>query len=128
MYSYRFALAIGLFALFGLVSGATSAWAGDPAAGQRAFNKCRACHVADRETNRVGPHLVGIVGRAAGSVDGFKYSDAMLAAAAAGLAWDAATIAAYLKDPKGFIPGNRMIFPGLKDDTEIANLIAYLGG
>jgi cytochrome c len=101
------------------------AWAqeGDPAAGAKVFARCKACHVVDKEQNRVGPHLVGIVGRPAGSVEGFKYSDAMKNS---GKTWDEATIAAYLKDPKGYIAGNKMAFAGLKKDEEVANVIAYL--
>ncbi|MDM7945172.1 MAG: cytochrome c family protein [Oceanibaculum nanhaiense] len=100
--------------------------AGDAAAGQKVFNKCRACHVADKETNRVGPHLVGIIGRKAASVDGFKYSDGMKGAGEKGLVWTEETIAQYMKDPKDFVPGNRMAFVGLKKDEEIQDLIAFL--
>ena len=103
---------------------ATSAFAqGDPEKGEKVFNRCKACHVVDKEQNRVGPHLVGIIGRPAGSVEGFKYSDAMKNS---GKTWDEATIAEYLKNPKGFIPGNKMAFAGLKKEEEVANVIAYL--
>lgn len=105
---------------------APQAQAGDAAAGQKVFNKCRACHVADKETNRVGPHLVGIIGRKAGTVDGFKYSDGMKSAGENGLVWTEETIAQYMKDPKDFVPGNRMAFVGLKKDEEIQDLIAFL--
>ncbi|NJO37430.1 MAG: cytochrome c family protein [Rhizobiales bacterium] len=97
--------------------------AGDAAEGEQVFKKCKACHVIDSEKNRLGPHLVGIVGRAAGSVDGFKYSTAM---AEAGVTWDEATLDQYLADPKGMIPKNRMAFPGLKKEEDRANVIAYL--
>ncbi|MBU0725393.1 MAG: cytochrome c family protein [Alphaproteobacteria bacterium] len=100
--------------------------AGDAAAGQKAFNKCRACHVADKETNRVGPHLVGIVGRKAGAVENFKYSDAMKKAGEGGLVWTTDNIAQYMKNPKGFVAGNKMAFAGIKNDGEIADLVAYL--
>ena len=96
---------------------------GDADAGAKVFRKCKACHVADEETNRVGPHLVGIVGRAAGAADGFSYSDAL---AGSGITWDDANLAAYLADPKGTVPGNKMAFPGLKKEDDIANIIAYL--
>jgi cytochrome c len=96
---------------------------GDADAGEKVFNKCKACHVADEPQNRVGPHLVGIFGRPAGSVEGFKYSDAMKES---GVTWDEATIAEYIADPRGYIKGNRMAFVGLKDEEDIANLIAYL--
>lgn len=107
-----------------LLAGAGTADAqGDPEKGEKVFNKCKACHVVDKEQNRVGPHLVGILGRPAGSVEGFKYSDAMQSS---DVVWEEETMAAYLKDPKGYIPGNRMVFPGLRKDEEIADLLAYL--
>lgn len=99
---------------------------GDAVAGKTVFKKCMACHSADKEQNRVGPHQVGIVGRKAGAVEGFKYSDAMIAKGAEGLIWDEANLSAYMKDPKGFVPGNKMAFSGLKDDKQIADVIAYL--
>ena len=99
---------------------------GDAVAGKIVFKKCMACHSADKEQNRVGPHQVGIVGRKAGAVEGFKYSDAMIAKGAEGLIWDEANLSAYMKDPKGFVPGNKMAFSGLKDDKQIADVIAYL--
>ena len=87
------------------------------------FGRCKACHVVDKEQNRVGPHLVGIIGRPAGSVEAFKYSDAMKNS---GKTWDEATLAAYLQDPKGYIPGNKMAFAGLKKEDEVEDVIAYL--
>ena len=101
---------------------------GDAAAGKKVFNKCMACHDAKTDKNKVGPSLMTVVGRTAGSLESFqdKYSDAMKAAGAGGLVWDDANIAAYLKDPKAKVPGNKMAFPGLKDDADIANVIAYL--
>lgn len=96
---------------------------GDPAKGEKVFARCKACHEIAKEQNKVGPHLVGVIGRQAGSVEGFKYSDAMKNS---GKVWDEATLAAYLKDPKGYIPGNKMAFAGLKKEDEIENLVAYL--
>jgi cytochrome c len=96
---------------------------GDPAAGEKVFNKCRACHVVDEPQNRVGPHLVGLFGRKAGSVEGFKYSDAMKGS---GVTWSEETISEYIADPRGYIKGNRMAFVGLKDEEDVANLVAYL--
>lgn len=107
-----------------LFGGQAPALAADAANGQKLFRQCQACHVADKEQNRVGPHLVGIIGRPAGQVDGFKYSEAM---AESGLVWDAETLGQYLADPKTFIPGNRMTFPGLRKPEDIADVIAYLG-
>jgi cytochrome c len=105
---------------------ATPALAQDAAAGKNVFKKCMACHAADKDQNKVGPHLVGIVGRAAASIEGFAYSDAMKAKGTEGLVWDDANITAYVKAPKEFIAGNKMAFAGLKKDEDIANLLAYL--
>jgi cytochrome c len=101
---------------------------GDAAAGKKVFNKCMACHDAVNDKDKVGPSLVGVVGRKAGSKESFqaKYSEAMKAAGAGGLVWDEANIAEYVKAPKTKVPGNKMAFPGLKDDADIANVIAYL--
>jgi cytochrome c len=96
---------------------------GDPEAGASVFGQCRACHVADAATNRVGPHLVGLFGRTAGSVEGFNYSDAMRES---GITWTPESLSAYLADPRGTIPGNRMTFAGVRDETQRADLIAYL--
>jgi cytochrome c len=102
---------------------ATQALAADPENGEKVFKKCQTCHDIKAEKNKVGPHLVGIVGRPAGSVEGFKYSEAMKSS---GVTWTEENIAIYLKDPKGFIKGNKMAFAGLKKDDEVADLIAYL--
>ena len=96
---------------------------GDVAAGEKVFKKCKACHVIDSEKNRLGPHLIGVFGRAAGSVDGFKYSKAMTES---GITWDETTLDAYLADPKGYVPKNKMAFPGLKKEADRVNVIAYL--
>jgi cytochrome c len=99
---------------------------GDAAKGEKVFAKCKACHEVEKGVNKVGPTLKGVVGRAAGSVEGFKYSEAMAAKGAEGLVWDDANIASYLADPKGFVPKNKMAFPGLKKPEEVADVIAYL--
>lgn len=101
---------------------------GDPAAGKKVFNVCRACHEAETERNKVGPHLVGVVGRTAGSLESFqsKYSENMKEAGKNGLVWDEAHLADYLRDPKAVIPKGKMAFPGLKKDEDLANVIAYL--
>lgn len=100
--------------------------AADPAAGKKVYRKCQACHVLNKPTNRVGPHLQGIFGRTAGSLEGFKYSKAMKKAGADGLVWNDETMTAYLKKPRSFIKGSRMAFAGLKKDADIANLLAYM--
>ena len=119
---------IAAFALAALAGGLVSApaLAQDAAAGKKVFAKCMACHDAKAEKNKVGPHLVGVIGRTAGTVEKFKYSPAMTAAGEGGLVWDEAKIAEYLKKPKEFVDGNKMAFPGLKKDEDIANVIAYL--
>ena len=97
--------------------------AGDLKAGEKVFRKCKACHYVDKEKNKSGPHLVNIVGRAAGSVDGFKYSKAMKNS---GLTWDEATLAEFLKKPKAYLKGTKMAFAGLRKDKDIDDVIAYL--
>lgn len=101
---------------------------GDAVAGKKVFNKCTACHDAKADKSKVGPSLLGVVGRKAGTLESFagKYSDNMVEAGAGGMVWDDANLAAYLKDPKAVIPKGKMAFPGLKDDADIANVIAYL--
>ena len=98
----------------------------DAAAGEKVFAKCKACHVADTDQNKIGPSLKGLFGRTAGTHEGFKYSKAMIDAGAAGLVWDEAKLKEYLHSPKAMVKGTKMAFAGLKDDTDIVNLEAYL--
>ncbi len=97
--------------------------AGDPAAGEKVFNQCKACHTAEQGKNRIGPSLYGVVGRKSGSIEGFSYSPAMKSA---GLTWTPDNLDKYLTDPKALVPGNKMAFPGLKNPQDRANVIAYL--
>ncbi len=107
-----------------LAAGAGPAAAQDAAAGQKIFNQCRACHqVGDKARNLVGPVLNGLFGRTAGTVEGYTYSAANKNS---GIVWDDATFRAYIKDPKAAIPGTKMVFPGIKDEQRITDLIAYL--
>ncbi len=120
----RFQNALSVLAIItvaGLTS--TSALPANVKKGKKVFKKCKTCHVVDKEKNKVGPHLVGLFGRKAGAVDGFKYSKAMKHA---DIVWNAETIAKYVRKPKKFIPGNKMVFRGLKKEKQITNLIAYL--
>ncbi|KAF0675268.1 c-type cytochrome [Profundibacterium mesophilum] len=97
------------------------------AAGARVFKKCSACHqVGDGAKHRSGPQLNGIVGRSAGTVEGFRYSSAMEEAGANGLAWDHETLAAFLADPRGYIKGTKMAFSGLRSADDIAAITAFL--
>lgn len=98
-----------------------AASAQDANAGKTVFTKCKACHQLGK--NGVGPHLDGVVGRKAGSLTDYTYSKAMVDS---GLTWDEPTLTEYLKNPKTKVPGNKMIFAGLKNDADIVNLIAYL--
>lgn len=102
----------------------SAALAADADAGKTVFNKCKACHqVGPGAKNAVGPDLTGVVGRKAGTHEGFNYSEAMKGS---GKTWDEATLHAYLTDPKKELPGNKMVFMGLKDSADIDNLIEYL--
>ncbi|MGK9052477.1 cytochrome c family protein [Neorhizobium sp. CSC1952] len=99
---------------------------GDANAGATVFNKCKACHDAETDKNKVGPSLNGVIGRVAGTHPGFAYSKAMVDAGKAGLQWDEASLRDYLHNPKAKVKGTKMAFAGLKDDGEISNLLAYL--
>ena len=123
----KFAKISGM-ALVGVL-GVLPAWAdGDAAAGKKVFNKCMACHDATAGKDKVGPTLVGVFGRTAGTLESYlsKYSPNMKEAGAGGLVWVDANLTAYLHNPKAVIPKGKMSFPGLKDDADIANVIAYL--
>jgi cytochrome c len=104
---------------------ATPAWAedGDPAKGRQVFARCQACHTVEAGANKLGPSLHGVVGRPAASVEGFAYSDAMKES---GLIWDDATLDQYLTNPRKLVPGTKMIFPGLPNPQDRADVIAFL--
>lgn len=106
----------------------TSAFAdADAEKGKKVFKKCQACHqVGEDAKNRVGPILNGVVDRHAGAIEDFKYSDAMAKAGDEGLIWTHENIAEYLKNPKDFVPGNKMTFAGLRKEDDIEDVIAYL--
>jgi len=96
---------------------------GDPARGERVFNRCKSCHEVAQERNRNGPHLVGLFGRVSGAVEGFRYSPAMEDAA---LVWSEETLDGFLEDPRNYLEGNRMAFAGLRRDQDRQDVIAYL--
>ena len=95
----------------------------DVKAGEKVFALCRSCHVLDEGVNRVGPSLYNVVGRKSGSVAGYSYSDANKNS---GVTWTTDVLFQYLEDPKGFMPGTKMAFPGIKNAQDRANLVAYL--
>lgn len=87
---------------------------GDAVKGAKVFRKCKACHTATEEKNKIGPTLVGIIDRPVATVEGFKYSKAMKEFGAEGNVWSTETMALYLKKPKALIKKTSMAFAGLK--------------
>jgi len=107
--------------------GTTLVSAQDVENGAEVFKRCRACHdVGDTAKNKVGPILNGIIGRKAGTIEGFKYSDSNLKAGADGWVWTEEKMMEYLLNPRAAMPGNKMAFAGLKDEQDRKDLIAYL--
>lgn len=92
--------------------------------GEQIFKRtCGVCHSIEPGQNRVGPSLAGVVGRKAGSVPGYSYSQANKSS---GITWDVNTLDRYIADPKGVVPGTKMTFPGLKDPEDRKAVISYL--
>jgi len=110
----------------------TGAQAGDPEAGAAVFKKCQACHmVGEKAKNRVGPTLNGVVGRAWGAVEGYRYSEGrdgtlLQIQEAEQRVWDVATLHAYLTKPKDVIPKGKMAFAGLPKEADRDDVIAYM--
>ena len=116
-------MSVRLFCLAGatalLPSGAALAQAAPPA-----WAKCSVCHVAaSGKPSTIGPNLWGVVGRKSATVPGYSYSPAMKKL---GTVWTAAKLDTYLAKPMTFVPGTKMIFAGLPDAKQRADLIAYL--
>src|SRR5262245_52200077 len=87
--------------------------------GKEAFKVCRACHqVGEGAKNGIGPNLNGIIGRKAGTISGFNYSEQNRKAGEKGLIWTDESMADYLKNPAQFMPGNKMVFAGVKDEAD----------
>lgn len=117
---------IALAAAFAVTLAGNAFAAGDAEKGKDVAKKCVACHdLTDKKQNKVGPALWGIVGAKAGAVAGYKYSTPHMEKAK-DIIWDEATLHKYLADPKGFIPGNKMTFAGIKDTADMENLIAFM--
>lgn len=101
-----------------------AAQAQDAEAGGRVFAQCRTCHqIGEGAKNGVGPQLNGLFGRKAGTVEGYAYSNAYKAL---DKVWSPENFTVYIKDPRGVTPGTKMVYPGLKDEAQIKNLVAFL--
>jgi cytochrome c len=111
-------------AAIALTASTAAASAQDVAAGEQSFKKCIACHsIGEGAKNKVGPELNGLDGRKAGIAEGFNYSDANKNS---GITWNEAIFKEYIKDPRGKIPGTKMVFAGIKNEQEVNDLWAYL--
>jgi cytochrome c len=119
MKAIRLAAVAALFA-------APTASAEDIAHGMHVFGLCAQCHTLTSDTNIFGPSLKGVVGRKAGSVPNYQYSQAMKDAGAAGMIWDDRSLAAFLYSPRKAVPGTKMGFWGLWTESEINDVIAFL--
>jgi cytochrome c len=100
---------------------------GNAEEGEGVFKKCRTCHdVGDGAKNKVGPALNSIVGRKAASVDGFPYSSDLKSLGSKGFVWSEENLSKYLENVKSVVANGKMVFPGLKDEQDRKDLIAYL--
>src|SRR6204780_1512317 len=109
-------------ALIAASAGTSSAQ--DAAKGEISFHKCLPCHsIGEDAENKIGPELNGLDGRHSGSVDGFEYSDANKNS---GIVWNEAKFKEYIQDPRGVVPGTKMIFAGIKNQQEVNDLWAYV--
>ena len=106
-----------------LLAAAGPGQAADVEAGKAVFKKCALCHTTEAGKNKIGPCLFGVVGRKAASLESYNYSDAMKKY---DNAWDPQTLDTYLADPRAVVPGTKMIFPGIKEEKERQDVIAYL--
>jgi cytochrome c len=120
MRSLSWSVVTGAGLLFAL--SASAALAADVDHGKQVFQACAACH--SDKPDALGPTLVGVLGRKAGSRDDFRYSNAMMRA---GFNWDAGSLRQYLADPQAKVQGNRMPFSGLSDPKDLDDVIAYIG-
>jgi cytochrome c len=96
----------------------------DASGGEQSFKKCLPCHaVGEDARNKVGPVLNGLAGRKSGTVEDYSYTDANKNS---GIVWNEATFKEYIADPRAKIPGTKMVFAGIKNEKEAADLWAYL--
>ena len=108
----------------GLMTMQAFAQAGNAARGERVFNQqCKTCHSLEEGPSLTGPTLHGMFGRKAGTAAGFDFSEAMKTS---GIVWDETTLAEYTRDPKAKVPDTKMVFNGLKQAGQLADLVAYL--
>jgi cytochrome c len=119
-------LSFASFSLFLCLGTGLAHAAGDAGAGAQVFKKCGACHTASEPMNRVGPSLLGIVGRPVATFAGYNFSSEMIAFGQDGKVWDEERLSEYLISPKALVPGTKMSFPGLRKPQDIEDLIAYL--
>ncbi len=105
---------------------ASDAAMGDATKGAKVFKKCAACHTATETKNKVGPYLVGIVGRPAGSAEGYKYSKAMKAKAGEIGNWDEAKLVEFIANPKKYLDGRSKMSYRLKKEGQRKDVVAYL--
>ena len=119
----RIVFLIGLL----LAGSPAGAWAaGNSSNGEKLFKKCAACHSVAPGKKKVGPSLHGVLGRTAGSAEGYRYSKAMTAYGRSGIVWDADTLDVYLEAPRKVVKGTKMSFPGFKKAQDRADVIAFL--
>ena len=96
----------------------------DPVPGKKLFRPCLACHTAAADSGHLsGPNLYGLIGRRLGGAEGYVYSEPFLATE---LVWDEETLAAYLADPQGFLPGSRMMFSGVSERADSDAIACYV--
>ncbi|WP_421997164.1 c-type cytochrome [Reyranella sp.] len=107
------------------IAGQAAAQSPDTARGQRLFNQqCRACHTLEKGgASPAGPNLHGLFGRKAGTAEGYEFSEAMIKS---GIVWDEETVAEYSRNPKGKVPGTKMVFAGVRPPAQTPDLVAYL--
>lgn len=107
----------------GLVISGQGALAGDPEQGKKQFRKCAVCHTTEEGKHKIGPSLFGVIGREAGTLKGFRFSPAMKKSK---VVWNEETLDKYLENPRKFMKGTRMIFPGMRSKKDRDDLISYL--